>query len=164
MPFELDPSASLEGESLFDQIPQAQVEQAIDMLNERSRDLGISFENKGRKFNTRRAHLAGYYAKDQGLYENFSQKIFEAYFQKVLNIGNPSILSQIAEEVGLDSKEMNEKIDSGVYNQRLLNDFAIANENQINLVPSFIAQRRGNMIAFSGGIPYEDFKEYMLDI
>ncbi len=156
MPYELSPDASKEGEDLYAYLPRSQVESSIDRLNLMGQELGIHFNNKNKKFNTRRAHLAGYYAKDQGLYESFSKKVFEAYFVDGVNIAQEDILSKIADEAGLNSSDMNNLINSGAYTERLFADFEIADRNTINVVPTFIA---GEDVRFSGIVAYKDFKK-----
>lgn len=157
MPYELAPDASLEGESLLDYLPKEQVENAIDALNELGKGLGIHINNRGKKFNTRRAHLAGYYAKDKGVYEEYSKKVFEAYFVEVQNVAKKEVLNEIALSLGLDVKEMNDWIDQGRYTERLLADFGIADQNAVNVVPTFVIN---GQTRFSGIKPYHEFKKY----
>ena len=156
MPYELAPDASQEGENLFDFIPREQIEHSMNQLNELGKDLGIHFHNRNKKFNTRRAHLAGYYAKDQGLYDKFSKRVFEAYFVEGINVAKVDVLSKIAEEVGLDAAEMNRLVDSGSYTERLMADFTIADRNAVNVVPTFMV---GEDTRFEGIVPYKDFKK-----
>lgn len=155
MPYELAPNASLEGESLYDYLPKERVDQSILQLNEMGKELGLSFHNVAQKFNTRRAHLAGYYAKDQGLYDIYTQKVFEAYFVHAENVAKKEVLNQIAIACGLDIGEMNQLIDSGAYEERLQADFAIANAHRVDLVPTFIVNEG---VRFAGVMDYEEFK------
>lgn len=155
MPYELAPNASLEGESLYDYLPKERVDQSILQLNEMGKELGLSFHNVVQKFNTRRAHLVGYYSKDQGLYDIYTQKVFEAYFVHAENVAKKEVLNQIAIACGLNVEEMNRLVDSGAYEERLQADFAIAHAYRVDLVPTFIVNED---VRFAGAMDYEDFK------
>ena len=161
MPFELAPNASIEGESLYDYLPKERVDQSIDQLNVMGKELGLVFNNKGQKFNTRRAHLAGYYAKDQGCYDAYSKKVFEAYFVHAQNVAKKEVLNDIAASIGLDTGEMNRLIDAGAYEDRLMADFAVANAYRVDLVPTFIVNEETR---FAGALNYEQFKSNFEDL
>lgn len=77
IPFELDPNAPLEGMDLFNVYPKEYVVKSINYLSKLGEDLGIVYNNINGKFNTRRAHLAGYYAKDQNKYNEFKKAFLE---------------------------------------------------------------------------------------
>lgn len=161
MPYELAPDAAMEGENLYDYLPAEEIEDSLNRLNGMGKELGIHFNNKNKKFNTRKAHLAGYYAKEKGLYDAYSRKVFEAYFVHGNNIAQTEVLDQIASEVGLDVDEMNKSLESDEYIAKLMADFEIADRNVVNVVPTFIV---GDDLRFSGIAPYKDFKRMFEDL
>lgn len=157
MPYELAPDASLEGEDLYDYLPKERIEQSMAQLNALGKEFGLEFNNKGKKFNTRRAHLAGYYAKDHGVYDEYSTKVFEAYFMHGKNVAKKEVLDEIASALGLDAEEMNRLVDSGAYEERLWSDFSVADAHRVNLVPTFIVN---DEMRFAGAMNYEQFKSH----
>lgn len=160
IPFELDPNAPLEGMDLFTVYPKNYVVNSINHLNKLGRDLNIKYNNINSKFNTRRAHLAGYYAKDKDKYDEYSNAVFKAYFGEKLNVADVDVLNKIADSVGLNIVEMNAAIDSDKYNSRLTEDYRLANEYSIRSVPTFIINEE---TIISGIKEYDEFKEYFLE-
>lgn len=117
IPFELDPNAPLEGSDLFDIYPREYVTRSLDMLSRMGKEYGIEYNNINGKFNTHRAHLGGFYAKEKGLYQEYLKAMFKAYFTDGINLGSKDEVSKIAESIGLDSEEMDRAIDSGRYKE-----------------------------------------------
>lgn len=160
IPFELDPNTPIEGMDLFTVYPKEYVVNSINYLSRLGKDLGIEYNNLNGKFNTRRAHLAGYYAKKHNKYDEYSKAVFKAYFGDKLNIADKNVLNKIANSIGLDVKEMNETIDSGKYDERLIDDYKLASKYKISSVPTFIIN---DSIRISGIKEYSEFKKAFLE-
>lgn len=161
IPFELDPNAPLEGMDLFNVYPKEYVVKSINYLSRLGEDLGIVYNNINGKFNTRRAHLAGYYAKDQNKYNEYSKAVFKAYFGDKLNIAEKNIINEIINNIGLDVKEMNDVVDSGKYDERLMEDYKLASKYKVTSVPTFIINEN---IRISGIKEYNEFKKAFLEM
>lgn len=161
VPFELDPNAPQEGMDLYEVYPKEYVDKAIDMLSKMGKDYGISYNNKNGKFNTRKAHLGGYYALEKGKYDEYARAVFKAYFEDSLNVSHNEVLSKIAENIGLDKVDMLEAIDSGKYDEKLKAAVNLAFESDIQSVPTFIINNKYKM---SGIRSYDDFKKAILDM
>lgn len=159
IPFELDPNAPLEGMDLFTVYPKNYVISSINHLNKIGKELNIEYNNYNGKFNTRRAHLAGYYAKEQNKYNEYSSAVFKAYFNDKLNVANRDVLNKIAEDIGLNLEEMNKAVDSGKYNSRLMEDYELAKEYSVRSVPTFIINENERI---SGIKEYSEFKKLLL--
>lgn len=161
IPFELDPNAPLEGMDLFQIYPEEYVIRSLDMLSRMGKEYGLIYNNKNGKFNTHRAHLGGFYAKENGLYDEYLKAMFKAYFTDGINLGDKDVLSKLAENIGLNSEEMNASIDSGKYNE----SYRIAKEEtekyKIQSVPSFIIDDRAKI---TGIREYSKFKEEFIEI
>ncbi len=158
--FELDPNAPLEGMDLFTVYPKEYVVNSLNYLSKLGKDFGIEFNNLNGKFNTRRAHLAGYYAKEHHKYDEFSKAVFKAYFADKLNIADKNVLNEIANSIGLDVDEMNEAVDSGKYDERLMDDYKLASKYKIISVPTFIIDDKNRI---SGIKEYSEFKKAFLE-
>lgn len=145
---------------LFTVYPKEYVVNSLNYLSKLGKDLNIEFNNANGKFNTRRAHLAGYYAKEQNKYNEYSKAVFKAYFGNKLNVADKNVIDEITNSIGLNVKEMNEAIDSGKYNERLMEDYKLAREYNITSVPTFIINDK---IRVSGIKEYNEFKKIFLD-
>ena len=65
-------------------------------------------------------HLAfeGYqYAKEQGLGEEYTDRMFRAFFQEELNIGEVDVLTKLAEEIGLNGADFRAALVSRKYKE-----------------------------------------------
>ncbi len=143
--------------NLFDVYPREYVVNSLKYLSMLGEDLDIEYNNINSKFNTRRAHLGGYYAKDQNKYTQYSEAVFKAYFTLGLNVADKNVLNEIAKIIGLNISEMNEAIDSGKYTDKLMEDYKLAVEYKITSVPTFIIN---NKMRISGIKEYNEFKKY----
>lgn len=160
IPFELDPNAALGETDLFTVYPEKYVVGAINKLSRLGEEVNVKYNNINSKFNTRRAHLAGYYAKEHNMYAEYSKAVFKAYFEDVLNVADVDVLNQIAENIGLDITEMNESIDSGKYDSRLAEDLKLGKNYSISSIPTFIINDEFRM---SGVREYRAFKEEIME-
>ena len=159
IPFELDQNAPLEGMNLFTVYSKEYVLKSLDLLQKLGADYGIEYNNKNSKFNTRRAHLGGFYAKTNNKYEEYGKALFKAYFTDKINIGNRDELDKIAESIGLNVIEMNDAIDSGRYEQMLKDAYKEAEKYKVQSVPSFIINEKTKV---AGVRDYPRFKEDFL--
>lgn len=155
--FELDQKAPLEGSDLSEVYPLEYLNQSIDRLNTMGRELGLDYRNMTSKFNTRKAHLAAYFARDRGREDDFMEEVFRAYFTNSQNVADHGILREIARKVGLDPQEMMEALEDQGYRSRLQEDFKEARELKISSVPTFIVDGE---LRISGIQPYKEFKKY----
>ena len=158
-PFELDPNAPLEGMDLFQVYPEEYVLKSLNLLSKLGEPYNIKYNNKNGKFNTRRAHLGGFFAKEKGRYEEYAKAMFKAYFEDSINIGNKEELNNVVGDMGLDVDEMNTAIDSGKYDQMLEEAYDKSIEYKIQSVPTFIINDSGRV---TGVRDYNRFKEEFL--
>ncbi|GHA73054.1 DsbA family oxidoreductase [Pontibacter akesuensis] len=87
-------------------------------------------------------HLAfeGYqFAKEKGLGEAYTHRMFTAFFQEEQDLGDKAVLANLAQEVGLDAVEFAKALDSGKYKQAHLDALKHAYEEVgVSAVPTFI--------------------------
>ena len=161
IPFELDPNAPIKGMDLFEIYPKDYILKSLDMLSQLGKEYGIDFNNKNNKYNTRRAHLGGYYAKEQNKYSEYSKAMFKAYFGDCINIGDKLEVDKIAQKIGLDVEAMNKAIDAGKYNNLLNQAQSAAEAYKIQSIPSFVINEKSKL---TGIRDYERFKQEFLDM
>ncbi len=68
---------------------------------------------------TRLANQATLFARDQGKMKEFRNGVYEARFQKDLDIGDPRVLVSIAEQVGIDGQALSEVLEAQNYGKEL---------------------------------------------
>lgn len=158
-PFELDTNAPLEGMDLFQVYPEEYVLKSLNLLSKLGESYNIKYNNKNGKFNTRRAHLGGFFAKEKGRYDEYAKAMFKAYFEDSINIGNKEELNNVVIDMGLDVNEMNTAIDSGKYDQMLEDAYNKSIDYKIQSVPTFIINDSGRV---TGVRDYNRFKEEFL--
>ncbi|MFF2480351.1 DsbA family protein [Paenibacillus sp. NPDC058071] len=57
------------------------------------------------------------FAKEAGIGEAYNSRMYKAFFQDGLDIGDIGVLTGLAEELGLDGRAYREALESGVYRQ-----------------------------------------------
>ncbi len=96
------------------------------------------------------------YAKEYGKAQEYNQRVFEAYFQKNLDIGRVDVLTKLATDVGLDEQAFQTALETGAYKEThkraLIHSYYEAN---ITAVPTFLIGR----YKISGLVPREKLEE-----
>ena len=99
--------------------------------------VGFSMRPPAILTNSRAALAATEFARESGRDEALEERIYRAYFNEGLNIGDPSVVVKLASETGLDSSEVADAIKSPKYELRLKNNALAANQRGVNGVPTF---------------------------
>jgi predicted DsbA family dithiol-disulfide isomerase len=102
-------------------------------------------------YNSRLAQELGKWADSQPAGEAIHDALFRAYFVDGRNIGDPDVLVQIAESVGLPGDQAREVIRSRSYKAAVDADWQKAHDYGVTGVPTFVAGGRGVV----GAQPYE---------
>jgi predicted DsbA family dithiol-disulfide isomerase len=87
--------------------------------------------------NSRIALEAAEFAQECGRGEAFEERVYRAYFNEGLNIGDQGVLAKLAAEVGIDRDELNLAIESNRYTARLRDNTIEAHERGVSGVPTF---------------------------
>jgi predicted DsbA family dithiol-disulfide isomerase len=102
---------------------------------------------------TRLAFEGSLYARDHGMAAEYNHRMFMAFFQDELDIGEADVLVRCAEEIGLDGAPFRASLDQGAYREecgallRLTRDVW-----GVSSVPTFVIDSR---IAIPGMLPKE---------
>ncbi|PTX19314.1 putative DsbA family dithiol-disulfide isomerase [Pontibacter mucosus] len=86
-------------------------------------------------------HLAfeGYqFAKEQGLGEAYTHRLFTAFFQEEQDIGDIAVLVKLAKEIGLDEAAYRQALETRKYKAVHAQELKQAYETRITAVPTFI--------------------------
>lgn len=159
IPYEIHPDIPLEGKSVEGKHPKGYAEKMYEMLSNLGAEYGIEYKIQEKDYNTHRALLAGEYAKSIGKYDEFSKKVFKAYFTELKNIGNIDILDDIANKAGLNVEEMNKLIDSGKYELNLERAKQLTHKFEVEGTPTFIINNQHKMV---GVRPYKQMRRSFL--
>ena len=110
--------------------------------------------------NSRPALEAAEFAKEVGRHDQYHRATFSAYFDEQRNIGDPAVLREIVDGVGLDWTVLEERLQTGYYAS--LVDYQIAQAHQLGItgVPAYIVDR----YLIVGAQPYEVFERAMARI
>ena len=75
----------------------------FQQLDERGEKMGVRFGPQPLMSNSRLAMQGGEFAKDHGKYDVYHEAVFRAFFTDCKDIGDRSVILEIAGEVGLDA-------------------------------------------------------------
>ncbi len=162
-PFELNPQMAPEGENIVEHIgrkygatPQ-QSAQTRAMIKGRAAEYGFEMRmtDESRIYNTFDAHRLLHWAEESGRQAALKAALFEAYFTKQLNPGDPEVLADAAASVGLDRAEAAEVLASGRYAAEVRAAQELWRSRGINSVPAVIINDK---YLISGGQPAEVFE------
>lgn len=163
LPFELNPDMPKEGmdrreyvEAKFGSIDNART--IYDRITEAGRDEGIAFDfsRLSRTPNTFDAHRLIWLAGSEGRGDTVKDALFRAYFFDAADIGDHTVLIELAVACGLDRDRVAAMLDSeeGIETVRYLEQ--VAHSMGVSGVPFFIFDGR---VAVSGAQPPETFLE-----
>jgi predicted DsbA family dithiol-disulfide isomerase len=99
----------------------------------------VGFEIKSPRVltNSRAALAATEFARESGRDEALEERIYKAYFNEGVNIGDAETVVQLAVEAGLDAGAVADAIKAPKYEMRLKNNALAANNRGVSGVPTF---------------------------
>jgi len=129
----------------------------FDNLRRAGAPYGIEFGRLTLLANSRLALAAGEFARDQGRYEAFHHRLFEAYFTETKDIGRLDVLLEEAEKTGLDPGALGEFLREKRYEPRLDQARQEAQRLLVNAIPTFFIN--GVKTRIVGAQPLEVFQK-----
>ena len=155
--FPLHPDTPAEGRSLEDlfagrgyDIPKMQAQMRARMEAE-----GLPYGTRTMTYNSRLAQELGAWADTQPGGDAIHDALFRAYFVDARNIGDPEVLVEIAQSVGLDPAKAREVIEQRSHKAAVDADWAKSRQYGVTGVPTFVAGQSGVV----GAQPYETLEE-----
>ena len=158
IPFELHPEVSIEGGKVSELFPGTSVEGMFNNINKMANKYGVKFSGTDLISNTHSALIATEYAKEKGKFHEFHNNLFYSYFSEGKNIGVIELLKSIAENVGLNKDEMQEKIKDGSYEGNLSQAKNYAIQHEVRSTPTFIINDKHTIV---GAQSVESFKKLL---
>ncbi|MDO7908620.1 DsbA family oxidoreductase [Paenibacillus sp. JX-17] len=164
--FQLDPQASVHPSGdIHDMLaakygmPRAQAKAMNDQVTGQAAELGLHYDfDRVKPTNTLDAHRLAHYAASQGKGDEAAERLLKAYFIDGVNIGEHSVLTAVAEELGLSVEEVEQVLSSDKYAQDVHQDIEQGVQLGLTGVPFFVFD---NKYAVSGAQPSSLFLEVL---
>lgn len=102
------------------------------------------------------AHRMIQFAKTKGLGDAAEERLFKAYFTEGKNFGDPVVLRELGNDIGLSAEEVNESLTSDLWAYQVQQDIQEASAIGVSGVPFFVFDRK---FAVSGAQPTEVFQQ-----
>jgi len=151
--FPLHPDTPAEGKSLEElfagrgyDIPKMQAQMRARMAAE-----GLPYGERKMTYNSRLAQELGKWADTQPGGDAIHDALFRAYFVDGRNIGDPQVLLEIAQSVGLPLQEAKDVLEQRKFKAAVDEDWDKSRRYGVTGVPTFVIGERGAV----GAQPYE---------
>ena len=154
-PFYLRPDTPPEGMELPEYIKRGRANGSEERLRSMANSFGMDFRSTERIYNTRLAHEATEYAREQGKALEFHKIIFRMVYADGKDPSQWDVLRSVAREVGLDDEAMQRDVESGKYTQSVNEQVQWAYQIGVSGVPTYVINDR---YALVGAQPYEVFR------
>jgi predicted DsbA family dithiol-disulfide isomerase len=118
---------------------------------------GLPYGRRTHTYNSRLAQELGKWADTQPGGEAIHDALYKAYFVEARNIGDPDILSEIAQSVGLSGDAARAVLTERRFKDAVDADWARSHAYGITGVPTFVAARYGVV----GAQPYEALEQLL---
>ena len=131
--------------------------QLSEPLRTYAREAGLIMRPPSITPNTMYALEATEYAQQQGKFMEFHWAANRAFWEDGKDLGDLEVLSEIAEGVSLDSKDMIKHLEDKQLTSTVMGQYQEALKHGIQGIPTFLV---GNLL-FTGAHPYSIFKAAM---
>jgi len=147
-----------EGIPLSKRFTPEQLTQIYDNLRRMGAPLGITFGEVKVTPNSRLALEASEFARDQGRFHSFHDRVFRAYFTEGRDIGKLDVILELAGDLGLGVEELKEALNAGSYLRRLADARREGEELGISAVPTFLIDGSHKVV---GAQPLDSFRRLL---
>ena len=166
-PFELNPQMAPEGEDIAEHLTHKyglspeQLTAARANIQARGAEVGFTFGERHRTWNTFDAHRLLHWAGLEGLQFNLKLALLQAYHRDGENVSDHATLVRIASSVGLDAERAAAILASDEYADAVRAEEQFFVRSGINSVPAVIIDQQH---LISGGQPVEVFERALKEI
>jgi predicted DsbA family dithiol-disulfide isomerase len=157
--FPLHPETPAEGRSMAEVYagrnvdPEAMFARMKGLMDEE----GLPYGRRTHTYNSRLAQELGKWADTQPSGEALHDALYRAYFVDARNIGDPEILVELAQSVGLPADEARAVLAERRFKDAVDADWAKSHRYGVTGVPTFVAGRYGVV----GAQPYETLEQLL---
>ncbi len=155
-PFEIHPETPKKGVSLSKlPIPREYLEMVMANVMQLAKEDGLTFKLSDKLPNSRLALFISEFARKKGKYDEFHELVLEKYWKEGKDIGDLSLLLELAESIELNRDEVLAFIETDEPQNKLKEALMELSKRMINGVPTFII---GNRMVV-GAQSYETFEK-----
>jgi predicted DsbA family dithiol-disulfide isomerase len=157
--FPLHPETPVEGRSMAELYagrnvdPEAMYQRMKGLMDEE----GLPYGRRTHTYNSRLAQELGKWADTQPGGEALHDALYRAYFVDARNIGDPEILVELAQSVGLPADEARAVLAERRFKDAVDADWAKSHRYGVTGVPTFVAGRYGVV----GAQPYKTLEQLL---
>jgi predicted DsbA family dithiol-disulfide isomerase len=151
--FPLHPETPAEGRSLAELFAGRGVDRTAmhAQMKARMDAEGLPYGERTMTYNSRLSQELGKWADTQPGGEAIHDALFRVYFVEARNIGDPAVLLEIADKLGLSSEGAREVLEKRTFKDAVDRDWALSRQLGVTGVPTFVAGGYGVV----GAQPYE---------
>jgi predicted DsbA family dithiol-disulfide isomerase len=156
--FPLHPDTPSEGRALADLFAGRSADQRKAMhaqMKARMDAEGLPYGERTMTYNSRLAQELGKWADTEPGGEAIHDALFRAYFVEARDISQPSVLLEIAQQVGLSVDAARQVLEKRTFKDAVDADWKLSREYGITGVPTFVAGGHGVV----GAQPYEALEQ-----
>jgi predicted DsbA family dithiol-disulfide isomerase len=157
--FPLHPETPAEGRSMAELYagrnvdPEAMYQRMKGLMDEE----GLPYGRRTHTYNSRLAQELGKWADNQPGGEALHDALYRAYFVDARNIGDPEVLVELAQSVGLPAVEARAVLAERRFKDAVDADWAKSHRYGVTGVPTFVAGRYGVV----GAQPYDTLEQLL---
>lgn len=160
-PFEIHPETPKEGALTEDlPFPKGYLEMAFANVKRLADEDGLELKFSEKLPNSRLALYISEFARKKGKFEEFHKLVLEAYWLEGKDIGDKSLLLDIAGSIGLDKNEIETYLNTDEPFNAMQKSLSELRRHRINGVPTFIIGEK----LIVGAQPYSIFKQAINEI
>ncbi|GAA2833078.1 putative DsbA family dithiol-disulfide isomerase [Leucobacter komagatae] len=124
-------------------MPREQVEDMLGQMTAMAAAEGITFDfDRVAHSNTAAAHRVLHLAKEQGIYDEVLARLFKAYFEEGVNVGDPEQIAKVVDEVGLDPDEVRDAFEDEGFGESVESDITRARMLGVTGVPFYLINEK----------------------
>jgi predicted DsbA family dithiol-disulfide isomerase len=157
--YELHPETPPGGVALAARFPGLDLEAMVGELNRSGSPYGLKFGDLKHLSNSALALEAGEFAREKGMFHQFHDSIFKAYFEDGLDIGHRATLLDLAARIPLSADDLDHALGTGKYRPAIVRNGQEASRMGINAIPAFLFGDGQERII--GARPLEIFRKKM---
>lgn len=169
LPYELNPDMSEQGETIdlfFERRHQWNQSRLLNYQENvtavaASAGVSIDFSKRTHYYNSGKAHQLMHWAEGYGRQQELNELLIDAYFKHGLDIGDPLILMDLVEQLGLDSSKAKQVLYSSVVDEQLLLKKQRIQRLAVQSIPAFVVN---DSTLISGSKSVNDFEQILRSI
>lgn len=161
LPYELNPDMRVGGEAIDTYFKRRHQWDKSKLLDYRknlqavasSADVSIDFSRRTHYYNSAKAHQLMHWTEGHSQQQPLNELLIDAYFKRGLDISNTSILLDLVEQLGLDSSQAEQVLNSSAVDEQLLLKKQRVQQLQLSSIPAFIINDN-TLISGSNSVNY----------